>query len=93
MRPLGQDLRDLLALLDKHHVRYLVVGGFAVAVHGIPRYTKDLDVWLECSPDNAAKVIDVIEEFGFASLGLTADDSCNPTWSSSSATSPTASIC
>jgi hypothetical protein len=74
VRPLGQDLRDLLGLLDKHHVHYLVVGGFAVAVHGVPRYTKDLDVWLECSPENAAKVVEALEEFGFASLGLTADD-------------------
>jgi hypothetical protein len=40
MQALGKDVRDLLALLDKHGVRYLIVGGFAVAVHGTPRYTK-----------------------------------------------------
>src|SRR5689334_894327 len=56
----------------------MVVGGFAVAVHGIPRYTKDLDVWLECSPDNAVKVIAALDEFGFSSLGLAVDDLVQP---------------
>jgi hypothetical protein len=78
VRPLGQDLRDLLGLLDKHDVRYMVVGGFAVAAYGIPRYTKDLDVWLACSPENAVKVIAALDEFGFASLGLTVDDLAQP---------------
>jgi hypothetical protein len=68
----------MLGLLDKHQVRYLVVGGFAVAAYGIPRYTKDLDVWLGCSPENAVKVIAALDEFGFASLGLTADDLVQP---------------
>jgi hypothetical protein len=54
---LGKDFRDLLELLNRHQVRYLVVGGFAVAVHGPPRYTKDLDIWVEVSPDNAARII------------------------------------
>ncbi|HWO26051.1 MAG TPA: hypothetical protein VNO30_45305 [Kofleriaceae bacterium] len=78
MWPLGQDLRDLLGLLDKHHVRYMVVGGFAVAAYGIPRYTKDLDVWLACSPENAARVLAAFSEFGFASLGLTVEDLVQP---------------
>jgi hypothetical protein len=75
---LGKDVRELLALLDKHGVRYLIVGGFAVAVHGTPRYTKDLDVWVECSQDNAERLIRVLDEFGFASLGLTATDFATP---------------
>ena len=74
MQPLGKDVRDLLALLAKHDVRFMVVGGFAVAFHGTPRYTKDLDVWVECSPDNARRLVHVIEEFGFGSLGLTTHD-------------------
>jgi hypothetical protein len=78
VRPLGQDLRELLSLLDKHQVRYMVVGGFAVAAYGIPRYTKDLDVWLACSPENATRVIGALDEFGFASLGLTVDDLVQP---------------
>ena len=43
---LGKDFRELLELLNRHQVRYLAVGGFAVAVHGRPRYTKDLDLWI-----------------------------------------------
>jgi len=51
-----------------------VVGGYAVAFHGYPRYTKDLDVWIELSPENAENVIDSLEEFGFGSLGLKTED-------------------
>ncbi len=74
MQALGKDVRELLVLLDKHDVRYLIVGGFAVAVHGTPRYTKDLDIWVECSSDNANRLVRVLEDFGFASLGVTAVD-------------------
>jgi hypothetical protein len=55
-----------------------VVGGFAVAIHGSPRYTKDLDIWVEVSPDNAARIVAVLDEFGFASLGLRPDDFLEP---------------
>jgi hypothetical protein len=75
---LGKDFRDLLELLNRHQVRYMAVGGFAVAVHGTPRYTKDLALWVEVSPDNAARLVAVIEEFGFASLGLRSDDFLDP---------------
>ncbi len=64
----------MLGLLEAHGVRYLVVGGFAVAAHGLPRYTKDLDLWVECSADNAARLVRALAAFGFASLGLTAQD-------------------
>jgi hypothetical protein len=74
MQALGKDIRELLRLLEKHGVRYMIVGGFAVAAHGFPRYTKDLDVWVECSRDNALRLIAAIDEFGFGSLGLTARD-------------------
>lgn len=74
MQAIGKDVRDLLGLLAKHGAKHMVVGGFAVAAHGFPRYTKDLDVWLECSPENALRVLAALEEFGFGSLGLTAQD-------------------
>ena len=51
-------------------MRYLVVGGYAVAWHGYPRYTKDIDVWIENTPENATRVVQAIAQFGFASLGL-----------------------
>jgi len=78
VQPLGKDLRELLSLLDGHGVRFLVVGGFAVAAHGVPRYTKDLDIWTERSEDNARRLLEVLDEFGFSSVGLTADDFLTP---------------
>jgi hypothetical protein len=48
----------------------MVVGGYAVALHGYPRYTKDLDIWVEMSAENAGRIIRAIEQFGFESLGL-----------------------
>lgn len=75
---LGKDFRDLLELLNRHGVRYLAVGGFAVAVHGRPRYTKDLDLWVEVSPENAKRIVAALDDFGFASFGLRAEDFLNP---------------
>ncbi len=71
---LNPDFKEFIQSLNDNHVRYLVVGGYAVALHGHPRYTKDLDVWIETNPDNAAKVAKALEEFGFGALGLTAAD-------------------
>jgi hypothetical protein len=78
MQPLGKDIRDLLRLLEQHGVCYLIVGGFAVAAHGFPRYTKDLDVWVDCSRENAARILSALDEFGFGSLDLTVDDLATP---------------
>jgi hypothetical protein len=75
---LGKDFRELLEILNRRGVRYLAVGGFAVAVHGKPRYTKDLDLWVEISSDNASRIIAALEDFGFASLGLRAEDFLDP---------------
>jgi len=55
-------------------VRYLVVGGYAVALHGYPRYTKDMDVWVEMTTENASRVIEALNQFGFGSLDLKAAD-------------------
>jgi len=72
------DLREFIKSLNASRVRYLVVGGYAVAFHGHPRYTKDLDVWIEANPQNAARVIKALERFGFGSLGLTPSDFTTP---------------
>ncbi|MEI6409354.1 MAG: DUF6036 family nucleotidyltransferase [Bacteroidota bacterium] len=74
---LNPDFKEFLQLLNEHEVRYMVIGGYAVAHHGHPRYTKDLDVWLWVSPDNAKKIIDVLNAFGFGSIGLTEKDFLN----------------
>jgi predicted nucleotidyltransferase len=71
---LSKDFKEFIELLNGHNVRYLVVGGYAVAFHGYPRYTKDLDVWIELSPENADNIIKALEEFGFGSLGLKTED-------------------
>jgi hypothetical protein len=71
---LNQDFREFAQSLNDSGVRYLVIGGYAVAVHGHPRYTKDLDIWIEMTPDNAAALVRALDIFGFASLGLQASD-------------------
>jgi predicted nucleotidyltransferase len=71
---LSKDFKEFIELLNGHNVRYLVVGGYAVAFHGYPRYTKDLDVWIELSPENADNMIKALEEFGFGSLMLKTED-------------------
>ena len=71
---LDEDLRELLALLIAHHVEFLVAGGHAVAFHGYPRYTEDLDLFVRADPANASRIIAALTEFGFGAIGLTADD-------------------
>lgn len=75
---LNQDFREFIQSLDDSHVRYLVIGGYAVAVHGYPRYTRDIDIWIEMTPDNAANMVKALEQFGFGSLGLQISDFLTP---------------
>ena len=67
---LNQDFKEFIQSLNDNHVRYLVVGGYAVAFHGHPRYTKDIDIWIERTPRNASQVVKALDQFGFGSLGL-----------------------
>ena len=75
---LPPDFRDLLRAFSVHRVRYLVVGAYAVAVHGHPRATKDLDVWVEPSVENAERVLAALREFGAPLQGLTVQDLTSP---------------
>lgn len=75
---LNQDFQEFVELFVAHDVEFLIVGGYALAAHGHPRYTKDLDVWVWLSPENAQRIINAIEEFGFGGLGLTAADFQEP---------------
>ena len=68
------DFRDLFAALNAAHADFLIVGGYALAVHGAPRFTKDLDVWIRANPDNAQKVWNALDEFGAPFLDLTIQD-------------------
>ena len=71
---LSRDFREFIELLNANSVRYLVVGGYAVALHGYPRYTKDLDVWIEPTAQNAQNVLNALTAFGFGSLDISTGD-------------------
>lgn len=75
---LNQDFKEFIQLLNEHDARYLIIGGYAVAFHGHPRYTKDLDIWIEPDQENAGKLLRALAQFGFASLGLTEADFLEP---------------
>jgi hypothetical protein len=75
---LNQDFQEFVELFVAHEVEFLIVGGYALAAHGHPRYTKDLDVWVWIGEENASRIITAIEEFGFGDLGLTAADFQDP---------------
>ncbi len=68
------DFKELLESFNAREVEYLVVGAFALAWHGHPRYTGDLDLYVNPSPHNAARVLQALADFGFASLGLVQAD-------------------
>lgn len=68
------DFRDLLGLFNAHGVEYLLVGGYALAFHGAPRFTGDLDVLVKPDPENAKRIVAAIDEFGFGSTGLGVGD-------------------
>ncbi|HET7116666.1 MAG TPA: nucleotidyltransferase [Hanamia sp.] len=71
---LERDIIEFIELCNKHEVKYLIIGGYAVSVHGYPRSTKDIDVCIEMSERNAAKMVRVINDFGFSSLKLNKED-------------------
>jgi hypothetical protein len=64
LRPVNQDFLDLLSAFNAAEVRYMVVGAYAVGVHGHPRATKDLDIWIQASTDNASRVMNALRTFG-----------------------------
>lgn len=75
---LNKDFKEFVELLNANKVKYLIVGGYAVGFHGYPRYTKDLDIWILVSNENAERVLTALNQFGFGSLGLKTEDFLNP---------------
>jgi hypothetical protein len=71
---LNSDFKEFAELLNAKGVDYLVVGGYALAAHGHPRYTGDIDFWVRATPDNITRLLRSLDDFGFGSLGLTASD-------------------
>jgi hypothetical protein len=70
----SSDFKDLLNILEKHKVRYLVVGGYAVMKYTEPRFTKDLDLWISTDEENAKAVFSALKDFGAPLKGLTPHD-------------------
>ncbi len=73
-----QDFKALLTLFNAHKVSYVIVGAYALAHHGAPRYTGDLDVLISPDPENAQRILDAFSAFGFGDLGLTLVDFVAP---------------
>ncbi len=68
------DFKEILNLLNKYKVRYMVVGGYAVMKYTEPRFTKDLDLWIAIDPQNAEAVFSTLKEFGAPLVNITAKD-------------------
>jgi len=75
---LQADLREFIELLNSHGVEYVIVGGHAVAFHGHPRFTGDIDFFVRMTPLNAQRLIAVLSDFGFGSVGITERDLLEP---------------
>lgn len=75
---MNSDFRDLLFEFNAAEVRYLVVGGYAFFFHASPRFTKDLDLWVDATPENAAKVFEALRRFGAPLTELSVDDLARP---------------
>ena len=73
-----KDFRDLLALLNDHEVQFMIVGGYALAFHGAPRFTGDIDIFIKPDAENSQRVIDALADFGFKSLDLSPNDFQTP---------------
>lgn len=72
--PLSSDLREFISLLNSRGVEYLIVGAHSLAFHARPRFTGDLDILVRPIPENAAKVVAALKEFGFGDLGVSESD-------------------
>lgn len=72
------DFKKFIGLLNEHKVRYLIIGGFAYSFYAEPRFTKDIDFYIDTSSVNANKLLKVLEKFGFKDVDLTKDDFQQP---------------
>lgn len=71
---MNSDFKDLLRFLNEEKVSYMIAGGYAVIQHSQPRYTKDLDIWIKPSLENAEALMRVFQKFGIPMMGLTIED-------------------
>lgn len=75
---LNRDLRQFVECLNSNAVEYLIVGAVAVSWHGFARYSADVDFFVRSTPENAAKILAALRQFGFGSLPLELDDFSQP---------------
>src|SRR5437016_6814017 len=75
---LSNELREFLESLNSRGIDYVIVGAHSLAFHGRPRYTGDLDILVRATPENAAKLVDLLNQFGFAHSGFKESDFTQP---------------
>lgn len=73
-----QDFRELLESLNENDVEYVIVGAYALAFHGAPRFTGDMDILVRPSRENAERIMSALRDFGFGALDLSPDDFTRP---------------
>jgi hypothetical protein len=73
-----KDFKELLELFNGHKVEYMIVGAYALAYYGAPRFTADIDIFVLPSSENAKKILSALSDFGFSALNLTTEDFQNP---------------
>lgn len=76
---MNSDFKELLKIFAEEKVKYLIIGGYAVAKHAEPRYTKDLDIWIDNSSENARRVFSALKQFGAPLTNMTIEDFTIPT--------------
>ena len=74
----SEDFKEFIELLNKNKCRYLIVGGYALSFHSRPKYTEDIDFWIDPQTENAKRIIKVLKEFGFEQLDITTADLTHP---------------
>jgi hypothetical protein len=75
---MNSDFSDLLVALNEESVEYLIVGGYAVIKYTEPRFTKDIDIWVNATPENAERVMQALKKFGAPLSGISARDFTDP---------------
>jgi hypothetical protein len=73
-----QDFRELFELFNRHHVEYMVIGGYALAFHGAPRYTGDMDIYVKPDTQNSERIMRALKDFGFGDTDLSVEDFIYP---------------
>src|SRR5205809_82519 len=69
-----QDFEEFISLLNKFKVEYLIIGGYAITFHSRPKFTEDLDVWVNKTKANSIRIFNALSEFGFGNIDIKSED-------------------